>query len=94
MGRSYNMVYRLNAGNVWSPLVKYPRNNPCFCGSGMKHKKCCQPHVSPYLSAKEAASIQRNWEAILSGEHLIKLVDETSKSVNDETSDAQKSKED
>lgn len=25
----------------WNPLLKYPRNEECFCGSGLKFKKCC-----------------------------------------------------
>lgn len=24
-----------------APPKIYPRNNPCPCGSGIKHKKCC-----------------------------------------------------
>ena len=26
----------------WSPLRKYPPNEPCICGSGKKFKKCCR----------------------------------------------------
>lgn len=25
----------------YNPLSSYPRNDPCFCGSGKKSKKCC-----------------------------------------------------
>lgn len=24
-----------------TPISKYGRNNPCFCGSGLKYKHCC-----------------------------------------------------
>jgi tetratricopeptide (TPR) repeat protein len=41
---------------VWPP----PRNNPCWCGSGAKYKKCCGgplPHVEPLVEpAVEPAS--------------------------------------
>lgn len=30
-------------GSAWNPLQKYPRNEPCYCGSGKKFKKCCLP---------------------------------------------------
>jgi len=25
----------------WNPFLKYPRNEACYCGSGVKYKKCC-----------------------------------------------------
>ena len=25
----------------WNPYLKYPRNVSCYCGSGVKYKKCC-----------------------------------------------------
>lgn len=27
-------------GWVWNPLLRYPRNRACYCGSGVKFKKC------------------------------------------------------
>lgn len=27
---------------AWNPFLKYPRNEPCYCGSRVKYKKCCQ----------------------------------------------------
>jgi len=30
----------------FKPLPSQPRNKPCICGSGIKHKKCCgSPHT-------------------------------------------------
>ena len=26
---------------------KFPRNKPCFCGSGLKLKKCCMKKYGP-----------------------------------------------
>jgi hypothetical protein len=49
-----NAFYHLHAGNIWNPLRTYPRNNPCFCGSGQKSKRCCLPKVIPYTSQKHA----------------------------------------
>lgn len=28
-------------GAKWNPLLKYPRNESCYCGSNLKFKKCC-----------------------------------------------------
>ncbi len=34
-------AYRgLLPGLVWNPLAYFPRNMPCFCGSGKKFKRC------------------------------------------------------
>lgn len=30
-------------GNKWNPILKYPKNESCYCGSGKKFKKCCLP---------------------------------------------------
>lgn len=32
--------WRPNEGRSWSPLLNFPRNDKCFCGSGIKFKKC------------------------------------------------------
>ena len=43
------------AGNSeWNPMLKYPRNETCFCGSGTKAKKCCLIH-QPLAVTKEYA---------------------------------------
>lgn len=34
------LVYTLNPGMVFNPLINYPRNAPCPCGSLIKFKKC------------------------------------------------------
>lgn len=31
----------LNYLDPATPIRKYGRNNPCFCGSGLKYKQCC-----------------------------------------------------
>lgn len=30
-----------SSGNDWNPFQKYPRNETCYCGSGVKYKRCC-----------------------------------------------------
>lgn len=35
------VVFRPKEGRAWNPLSGYPRNEPCWCGSGKKFKKCC-----------------------------------------------------
>lgn len=38
--KARRQVYVTKPGFVWNPLLRYPRNEPCPCGSGMKFKKC------------------------------------------------------
>lgn len=33
-------AWRLKEGYAHNPLLKFPRNAKCFCGSGLKFKKC------------------------------------------------------
>jgi len=50
-------------GRDWNPLLNYPRNNPCFCGSGKKFKKCClvnMPRTCSTRLAKDLA-VQVDW---------------------------------
>jgi hypothetical protein len=39
------MAYKPKDGLVFNPLLKYPRNIPCFCGSALKAKRCCIPKL-------------------------------------------------
>ena len=34
-------AYTLKAGWVENPILKWPRNSPCPCGTGKKFKACC-----------------------------------------------------
>lgn len=60
----------LHAENVWNPLLRYPRNAPCFCRKGnVKAKKCCLPTVvwyipkKNYFQASEAVKLVRErWQ--------------------------------
>lgn len=33
--------YEPKKGYDWNPFLKYPRNEPCYCGSKKKYKLCC-----------------------------------------------------
>lgn len=46
----------LNRGFHWNPLLRYPRNSLCFCGSGIKSKKCCLPKIPMAIPMKEYES--------------------------------------
>ena len=51
---------RVNAGMVQlakNPLLGYPRNTPCWCGSGAKAKKCCLPKQPSVVPVKNAAML-------------------------------------
>lgn len=38
-------LWRPPIGMVWNPLLGYERNNPCWCDSKKKAKRCCLPLV-------------------------------------------------
>lgn len=38
--------YLPEPGFKWNPVLKYPKNEACYCGSGVKFKKCCLPNES------------------------------------------------
>src|ERR1700722_159470 len=40
----------------WNPLLRYPRNALCFCGSGLKSKKCCLPKIPMTIPTKHCES--------------------------------------
>lgn len=55
-------------GAAWNPLVSYPRNNPCTCGSGFKFKKCCYAKLPRAVPADWAKRVREEWPKILRGE--------------------------
>lgn len=60
-------VWRLSPGIVWNPLARYPRNKGCFCGSGVKSKRCCLPKISRAVPEGLAKEIKTDWEALMTG---------------------------
>jgi len=58
-------------GNVWSPLLRYPVNAKCFCGSKLKAKKCCMPKLSRAMDVKDAMQVLKDWDKIILGKILI-----------------------
>lgn len=45
---------RVRGKFVWNPLLKYPENIACWCGSKKKAKVCCLPTVPETCSYKQA----------------------------------------
>jgi hypothetical protein len=45
-------------GYVFNPLKGYPRNEPCFCGSGLKAKKCCLNKLKDAVPAHTAERLE------------------------------------
>lgn len=45
-------------GHVWSPLLRYPRNAKCFCGSGKKFKTCHQGNMKMAVTPEEAKHLK------------------------------------
>src|SRR5579859_3237184 len=48
------MAFKLLPGHAWNPMRKFPRNNPCPCGSGLKFKKCCLSTMKPAITTSQA----------------------------------------
>jgi len=51
--------YKPKPGHGDNPLLKYPRNDECFCGSKKKAKSCCLPRINPYLPIKEVEKLAK-----------------------------------
>ena len=48
---------------VKNPLLDWPRNNKCVCGSGKKFKKCCLNTLSRQVTMKDAKMINEKLQA-------------------------------
>jgi Na+-transporting NADH:ubiquinone oxidoreductase subunit NqrF len=59
--------FKPKAGFVWNPLLKFPRNNNCFCGSTKKAKNCCLPCVAEACSKESADALEADWEGLIRG---------------------------
>ncbi len=70
-----NLFWKCDPGNAWNPLVGFPRNAACFCGSGSKAKRCCLPRVAEFCSSKKAAELKRLMPQIVAGTVRIQLSD-------------------
>lgn len=46
-------------GLVWSPLLRYPKNAKCFCGSGIKFKKCHDGRIKMAVMPDEAEQLKK-----------------------------------
>lgn len=47
---------------VSNPLLKWPRNFNCVCGSTKKFKKCCLNTLAPQVTIKDANMINKKLE--------------------------------
>lgn len=46
-------------GLAWNPLLGYPRNFPCHCGSQKKFKHCCVNTMSPTVTKQQAITFNK-----------------------------------
>lgn len=46
------------ADYVENPMLKYPRNSPCWCDSGRKSKHCCLPKQVGILPQEIAKQVR------------------------------------
>ena len=49
---------KLPKGLKENPIFRFPKKEPCFCGSGKRFKNCCRDKQPKYITDKEAASIE------------------------------------
>lgn len=64
--KARRQVYVTKPGFVWNPLLKYPRNELCPCGSGKKFKKCHLdqlPQAIPKSAGKDARIVAKKQPA-------------------------------
>lgn len=61
-------MYKPKPGFSWNPLKGFPRNSPCFCGSGRKFKKCCVSILGHVIETKHLPTIEK---ALRDGSRLI-----------------------
>jgi hypothetical protein len=66
-GKTKRGAYAPKPGGAWNPLRQYPRNQPCFCGSLVKAKKCCLPYLAQAVSREVHDYVKNNWYLILDG---------------------------
>jgi uncharacterized protein YecA (UPF0149 family) len=52
--KGYEVGYKPKRGHDWNPMLKYPRNEACYCGSGVKAKKCCLLHQTLAVNSEFA----------------------------------------
>lgn len=64
-------------GCVWNPLLEYPRNARCVCGSGKKFKSCClpSPHFERAIPADRAVRLKRLVELAHKGHDVPALLE-------------------
>lgn len=57
---------KLRPGVVYNPFTKWPRNFPCFCGSGVKFKKCHESKIDTGVSEHQFNILRPDFEKMLS----------------------------
>lgn len=71
--------FRLLEGMAFNPLLSYPPNKGCFCGSWTKFKRCCYPRQPRAISIVESNRIRENWDRLMTGHLLIKPPEQMAK---------------
>lgn len=54
-------------GEVFNPLLQFPRNHSCFCGSGEKFKYCCEGRQPRKITREWSDRISQCWDRLLNG---------------------------
>lgn len=71
--------YVVKPGFTWNPLVGYPRNKDCFCGSLLKFKICCMKIVADVVTIEQEHQIKL---ALKKGSRIIVRDHETEEHAN------------
>ena len=65
------LIYRAPAGQAINPLRQFPRNLPCYCGSGVKFKRCHWGKQPEAIPQEWATRINAEWARLVSGALVI-----------------------
>lgn len=61
----------LTEGFAWNPMKAWPRNEACFCLSGIKFKKCCMPNLRECIAEAEVPKMK----SLVDKMHLLRKVE-------------------
>ncbi len=63
--RKAGTVIVLKPGFAWNPFTKFPRNLPCYCGSGTKFKRCHSGKISEVIASNKEMESKRLFNSVV-----------------------------
>lgn len=72
--KPHRIHYVPKEGQAFNPLRSWPRNEKCFCGSGLKFKKCCISRTSVTIEADKEPDLRRVMQARLNAGEALRVL--------------------